>query len=337
MPIPVKVAATRIAAIRLLCLYLLIGSLAGDARAQEPILPLPADTARGLTLYQRGDTEGAIRVLSEVVKRRQDDADAWYYLGLSYKQEGAQWNARSAFESAVALRPDFANALANLAFTLIIANKPERALQMAERAIEAGDQSAEAHYVIGEASLRQDAHAKALDEADLALRIKPDFPLALVTKGMAYNGLKQYDEAAESFAALLAMSPDNVEASAWRVQLAHLRKSAARAKENQSPSADGPNIVYAPRQVTAKARILSKPEPEYTQAARRAGAAGTVVLRGVISSDGKLADIFVVRWLSHGLTTSTIEAAKQIQFTPASIDGKPVSQYIQIEYNFHLY
>jgi TonB family protein len=330
-------AATRIAAIKLLYLYLLIGSLAAGAHAQEqPLRPLPADTARGFKLYQRGDTEGAIRVLREVVQRREDDADAWYYLGLSYKQEGRQWSARAAFESAVALRPDFANALANLAFTLIIANKSERALQLAERAIEAGDQSAEAHYVIGEASLRQDAHARALDEAELALRIKPDFPLALVTKGMAQNGLKQYDEAAESFAALLAMSPDNAEADAWRVELAHLRKSAASAKENPSPAPDGPN-VYTTRQVTAKARVLSKPDPDYTQAARRAGAAGTVVLRGVISTDGKLTDIFVVRWLPYGLTTSAIEAARQVQFTPASIDGKPVSQYILIEYNFNLY
>ena len=337
MPIPLKMAATHIAAIKLLCLYLLIGSLAAGARAQEqPLRPLPADTAQGFSLYQRGDTEGAIRVLREVVKRRQDDADAWYYLGLSYKQDGDQWSARSAFESAVALRPDFANALANLAFTLILANKSERALHMAESAIEAGDQSAESHYVIAEASLRQDDNARALDEADLALRIKPDLLPAMVTKGMAHYGLKQYDEAAKSFAALLAMSPYNAESNAWRVQLARLRKSAAGAKENQSPSPDGPN-VYSPKQVTAKAHILSRSEPEYTQAARRAGAEGMVVLRGVISSEGKLTDIFVVRWLSYGLTTGAIEAAKQIRFVPASIDGKPVSQYIQIEYNFNLY
>jgi TonB family protein len=339
-------AEARASAIQLLCLFLLIGSLTAGARAQQTPqqspqpqpspAPIQEDTARGIKLYQQGDMEKAIEVLQKVVKNRPDDADAWYYLGLSFKRIGSEGSARLAFEHVVDLRPDFADALAKLAYTLILANEPARAVQVAERAMQAGDRSAEAHYAIAEASLRQDAHEKALEEAEKALKIKPDMLLALLTKGMAHYGLKQYDQAADSFFTLLLMSPNNVDAEAWRIQLEHLRRSAARAKEDQPSPQDKPS-VFRPSQVTVKARLLSKPEPQYTEAARLAGVSGTVVLRAVFSSDGTIQNLFINRWLPFGLTTRAVQSAQRMKFSPATIDGRPVSQYIQIEYNFNLY
>jgi hypothetical protein len=37
------------------------------------------------------------------------------------------------------------------------------------------------------------------------------------------------------------------------------------------------------------------------------------------------------------LTQMAVEAARQIKFTPSSKDGRAVSMYIQLEYNFNLY
>ncbi|HEX8776393.1 MAG TPA: TonB family protein [Pyrinomonadaceae bacterium] len=345
MPILVTMAGARASAIKLLGLSLLIGIPATAARAQPPQqqqqptqqtpAPIEEDTARGIKLYQQGDAKKAIEVLQKVVKNRPADADAWYYLGLSFKGIGAEGSARLAFEHVVDLRPNFADALAKLAYTLILANEPARALQMAERAMMAGDRSAEAHYTIAEASLRQDAPEKALEEAEKALKIKPDLLLALLTKGMAHYGLKQYEKAADSFFTLLLMSPNNVDAEAWQIQLEHLRRSAARVKENQPSTQEAP--VLRPSQVTVKARLLSKPEPQYTEEARLAGVSGTVVLRAVFSSDGTVKNLFINRWLPFGLTTRAVQAAQRMRFSPATIDGRPVSQYIQIEYNFNLY
>jgi hypothetical protein len=45
----------------------------------------------------------------------------------------------------------------------------------------------------------------------------------------------------------------------------------------------------------------------------------------------------MVRGLPYGLTEKTMEAARHIKFAPAMKDGRPVSLYIQIEYNFNLY
>jgi TonB family protein len=95
--------------------------------------------------------------------------------------------------------------------------------------------------------------------------------------------------------------------------------------------------VFNPREVTQKARIISKPEPQYTEEARRNQISGTVILRAVFSSSGQVTNIRAVNGLPFGLTEKAIAAARQIRFTPAQKDGRPVSQYIQIEYNFNLY
>jgi TonB family protein len=97
------------------------------------------------------------------------------------------------------------------------------------------------------------------------------------------------------------------------------------------------NKVFNPKEVNQKARILARPEPQYTEEARKNQVSGTVVLRAVFSSGGQVTNIRTVSGLPYGLTERAIAAARQIRFSPAMKDGRAVSQYIQIEYNFNLY
>ena len=95
--------------------------------------------------------------------------------------------------------------------------------------------------------------------------------------------------------------------------------------------------VFSGKDVTSKARILDKPEPQYTEAARKNQITGTVVIRAVFSSSGQVTNIVAVSKLPDGLTEKAIAAARQIRFVPATKDGRPVSMYMQLEYNFNLY
>jgi TonB family protein len=97
------------------------------------------------------------------------------------------------------------------------------------------------------------------------------------------------------------------------------------------------NRTFAAKEVTQKARIISKPEAQYTEEARKNQVTGTVVLRAVLGSGGQVTGIRAVSGLPNGLTEKAISAAHLIKFTPAMKDGRPVSQYIQIEYSFNLY
>lgn len=83
--------------------------------------------------------------------------------------------------------------------------------------------------------------------------------------------------------------------------------------------------------------MIAKPEPQYTDEARRNQTTGTVVLRVVFSRSGDVTNIRAVQSLPFGLTEKAIVAARQIRFSPATKDGHPVSVYMQLEYNFNLY
>ena len=90
-------------------------------------------------------------------------------------------------------------------------------------------------------------------------------------------------------------------------------------------------------EVDQRARLLFKPEPQYTEEARLNQVTGTVMLRVVFSSAGDVEQIRAVRTLPFGLTERAIAAARQIKFVPAMKNGQPVSVQMQLEYNFNLY
>jgi len=97
------------------------------------------------------------------------------------------------------------------------------------------------------------------------------------------------------------------------------------------------NRIFSGRDVTEKALVRVKPEPQYTESARKYSVQGTVILRAVFTRTGEVTNISVRQGLPHGLVQRAVAAARQIKFLPASKDGHPVAMYIQLEYNFTLY
>jgi protein TonB len=80
--------------------------------------------------------------------------------------------------------------------------------------------------------------------------------------------------------------------------------------------------------------LISKPEPQYTEDARKNQITGTVVLKVVFASSGQVTNIRTVSGLPFGLTERAIAAARMIKFVPATKDGHQVSMWMQLEYNF---
>jgi protein TonB len=94
---------------------------------------------------------------------------------------------------------------------------------------------------------------------------------------------------------------------------------------------------FRQNEVTRKALITFKPEPGFTEEARKNNVTGVVRLRAVLHASGGIQSISVVKGLPDGLTEKAISAARQIRFTPAEKDGRAVSQYVVLEYNFNIY
>jgi TonB family protein len=107
--------------------------------------------------------------------------------------------------------------------------------------------------------------------------------------------------------------------------------------EPESSNDETTKNIYIGKDVTRKARLGSKPQPSYTAEARKHGVTGTVVLKCVFARNGSVTNIRIVSGLPNGLTERAIDAAQKIKFIPAMKDGKYVSMWIQLEYNFNLY
>lgn len=92
--------------------------------------------------------------------------------------------------------------------------------------------------------------------------------------------------------------------------------------------------IYVGREVDESAVILKKPPPASTEEARRHSFHGKLVLHAILSAKGWVTNVTIVDGLPYGLNTKAIEAALLIKFRPAVLDGKPVSQWVRIEYEF---
>lgn len=95
--------------------------------------------------------------------------------------------------------------------------------------------------------------------------------------------------------------------------------------------------VMKVQEVTRKAQIITRPEPQYTEDARKNSVTGEVMLRAVLSADGRVTNIQPMKRLPDGLTEKAMAAARLIKFTPAEKDGRAVSQYVTLVYNFNIY
>jgi TonB family protein len=70
--------------------------------------------------------------------------------------------------------------------------------------------------------------------------------------------------------------------------------------------------------------LLSKPNPVYTEEARRLGIEGEVLLDVVFLATGQIKINGVVKGLGHGLDEAAVRAAQQIRFKPAIQEGHAV-------------
>ncbi len=321
---------------------------------QEPHSPALNDRDVGISLYRQGNTQSGIKALSDAVKKDKLDVDAWYYLGQACNATGDSKCARKSLEEVVKLRPDYPEARASLAYALLRLKKMKEAVAEAERALAMRPGQELAHHVIGTVRLHQKSYLAATEQADAALKLTPTYPPALLLKSQALFGLyldeisvqvyvedKQIADAitkrrvaylADAGAALeqyIQLQPNDKDIMAWQEQLESIR---AYAKE-PIPTAQ----VFLGADVTTKVVVKGKPEPLYTEQARGNCVTGTVILRAIFTAHGTVANVRVIRGLPDGLTEMAVAAAWKIKFLPATKNGRPVSMYVQLEYNFNLY
>ena len=81
---------------------------------------------------------------------------------------------------------------------------------------------------------------------------------------------------------------------------------------------------------------IFRPEPEYSEEARKAKFQGSVIVALIVDEKGNPQGIRVVRPLGLGLDEKAIEAVQKWRFKPGQKDGRPVPVTAQIEVSFRL-
>jgi TonB family protein len=81
--------------------------------------------------------------------------------------------------------------------------------------------------------------------------------------------------------------------------------------------------------------LLRQVQPRYPRLAREAQVEGTVVLEGVVGTDGTLHNLRVVRG-DPRLVQAAMDAARQWRYKPSRLHGQPVESETQIIINFSL-
>lgn len=92
-----------------------------------------------------------------------------------------------------------------------------------------------------------------------------------------------------------------------------------------------------PKGPTVGIKILSKPKPGYTDAARQNNVRGVVRVRVAFLASGRIGGVSVVKGLPHGLTEKAIAAARRIRFKPPMRNGVPYSVNKVVQFNFNIY
>ena len=327
----------------------LFSNLTGVAiRAQTPYAA-NEDRDRAQQFYQERNYKEASALLEKVVKRSPNDFDAWFLLGMSDVRRGEFKRSSKAFETAVKLRPDSAHAYTGLAYVYLFRNKLNDAIKKSQVAISIDANNAEAHAVLAAARLRTRNRDEALAEAETAIKLNNKLADAYLVKAQAlvqfsgdvivrtpdeidFPGNK-FKEAATALHNYLTLAPNSREKQLWQDQFEALSFHAAAGSKAERHRLG----VYNSKEVTTKLRLISKPEPQYTELARRNLVTGTVILRALFTSDGAVKHIMMLDGLPDGLTWEAIQAAKKIKFVPATLNGQPVSMLVQLEYNFYFY
>lgn len=176
--------------------------------------------------------------------------------------------------------------------------------------------------------------------------------LALMWMAIARQKEDQPAEAESLHKSALAVAkPNTLEASIVTRVYAQFLKSQNRTEEaatlletldalqkaiTVAPPQTGPGVYRISAGGVKAPKLLSKVEPKYTDEARTAKLAGTVVLYTEICPDGIARNTTVVRALGLGLDENAIQAISQWQFQPGLKDDKPVTVAATIEVNFRL-
>lgn len=140
---------------------------------------------QGKEFYHDDADEKAVEAFQEALKLDPDLAEAYFRLGLAFDAVGKEQEAEDAYK---------------------------KSIEKYKKYLEANSKDAEAHYNMGQAYAGLHLYSEAVREYRQATRLKDDDADIYYDLGTALTKLAQYDEAASAFSRSLEIDPENYRA-----------------------------------------------------------------------------------------------------------------------------
>ena len=166
----------------------------------------------GACYKEIGQLEKAFKNFEKAVALKPDYTEALYNLGITLRELGQVDAAIKCYEDALTINHAYPNAHNNLGQILLESGQPDAAMNHFEWAVAYQPEFAEAHNNLGSSLLALRQVNTSVTHYEKAIAIKPDYQLAHNNLGIAYQRLGEIDKAFKSFERALAIKSDYAKA-----------------------------------------------------------------------------------------------------------------------------
>ena len=84
-------------------------------------------------------------------------------------------------------------------------------------------------------------------------------------------------------------------------------------------------------------QLINRVEPSYPEAARKARMEGVVILEAIITANGNVEDVKVLKSVNPLLDAAATRAVQQWKYRPATLNGRAVRVYLTVTVTFNLH
>jgi tetratricopeptide (TPR) repeat protein len=178
----------------------------------NPLLRTLLWNNKGVALTQQDKYDEAVQAYDRAVEINPQYADAWNNKGIALLLQGKYDEAVQAYDNAIEINPQFAQAWNNKGVAFTQQDKYDEALQAYDQAIDTNPQFAKAWNNKGLASYSQGKYDEAVQAYNQAIEINPQFAKAWNNKGLALLLQGKYDEAVQAFDRAIEINPQFTQA-----------------------------------------------------------------------------------------------------------------------------
>ena len=159
-------------------------------------------------LHKTGQFQKALSVIDDLIRTYDNDPFLFNIKGSCLCETGDLNASIVSFEKAIALKPDYAEALFNLGVAHQKLNQPEMAIESYEKALSIQHAYPRVHHNLGIIFYIKGQFNSAIKSFEWAVAYSPNYSEAYYSLGLAFQKNRQFEEAKNHFEKAISVNPN---------------------------------------------------------------------------------------------------------------------------------